>query len=188
MPFGGNNQPDLDGGSGGRGPTGGGGNPGTPSGSSQGIAFPAGEIGGVIGSTYFLFIPVQNIQTGACYIATFDVTNFDDKVDGSSYSWRQEDVKKDRVPTVNRAILTYRDLGLCLLTLTIFAVNDKNQIISRSVQVQIGNRIPTNELMTQFIDISLSGFRPRPVISRAAAGGPFCITGLTLRGEVEENQ
>lgn len=185
-------RPDLDGGSGNFGPPvgggGGGGTPGTPTGSSQGAALPATEVGGVIGSTYFLFMPVQSVQDGRCFIGFFDVSSFDDSVDGSSYSYRKEDVKKDCQVTVNRIVLIYRDLGPCKLTVTVNGSDDNAQPTSASAKVQIGNVKPTDELLTKFVDITYTGFRPQVTVSRNAGDGPFCITSLTMRGTVSDTE
>lgn len=186
------NLPELDGGSGSQGGGNGfngGGTPGTATGSSQvGAGLPLGENGGLFGSNYFLFVPVQDISTKNCYFGFFDINSFDDTRDASTYSWRIEDVSVDRVPTINRVIFTYRDLGLAAITVTLSGVNDNNQVVSTSVQQQLGNVIPTKALLTVFVDIELSAFRPQLSVTRAAGAGPVAIIGVTLRGEVEENQ
>lgn len=180
------NRPDLDGGSGGVGPGGGGGAPGTPTGSSTGPSLPVGENGGVLANTYYLFVPVQDSRTGICYIGFFDVSSFDDTIDGSSYSYRQEDVIRDCVPTVNRVVLTYRDIGQAQLTVTLKGTNDRGEVVSQNVLVQLGNALPTNALLTKIVDIELTAYRPQLILSRAAGGGPFAITSATMRGTVSE--
>lgn len=186
MAFAGNNQPDLDGGSGGGSPSGGG-NPGTPTGSSQGSAFPSTENGGVVGSSWLLFMPVQNIASGQCYIGIFDVSSFDDPTDGSFYQYRKEDLIPDTVPTVNRVDITYLDLGLATITVTVQAVNDDQKVVSQSVQVKLGNAVPTNDLMTKLVSIELTGIRPQLSWSRNAGSGPVTITRMIMRGEVEDD-
>lgn len=183
--------PDLDGGSGGGGDTGdgtpdGGGQPGTPTGSSQSAALPFAENGGVFGTTYFLFIPVQDIVTGRCYIGTYDINSFDDEVDGSSYSYRAEDVIKNCVVTVNRIWLTIRDLGCAKLTLNVSGTSYDAKPVSATVTQKVGNKIPTGTLLTYRVDLQATCYRPQLTISRAAAGGPVCITEVTMAGEVDE--
>lgn len=180
------NLPDLDGGSGGFDPgNGGGGVPGTGTGSSSvPTGFPIGENGGVVASTYFLFVPVQDTRSGQCYIGFFDTTDFNDDKDGSSYSWRQEDISIDAVPTVQRVWITYRDLGPAKFTLTITGTNDNAQIVSAAVVVQIGNNVPTGALFTQQIGLELSAFRPQLSISRNAGDGPISIVRVRMEGEV----
>lgn len=182
------NAPDLDGGSGRFIPPGGngGGAPGTGTGSSQSVGLPTNENGGVFGSTYFLFVPVQDARSGLCYIGFFDVSNFNDPVDGSSYSYRQEDISPDAQVTVQRIWITYRDLGLAKLTLTLTGTNDDGQVINASATVQIGNPVPTNALLTKQFGLQLTGFRPQLTISRNAGDGPISIIRVRLEGETEQ--
>lgn len=179
-------RPNLDGGAGGGG-GGGGGVPGTGTGSTstQG-GLPVNENGGVFGSTWFLMVPSQSVTTGLCFVGFFDIDSYDDAVDASYYSYRAEDILPDAVPTVNRVILTYRDLGLAKLTVTLSGTNDNGEVKNNSVKIQIGNKIPTDELLTKFVDIQLTAFRPQLTLSRKAGGGPFCITAVRMMGEVEE--
>jgi len=164
----------------------GGGNPGSGTGSSGAGSFPSSENGGVYGSTYYLMVPVQNTTTKQCYLGYFDVTSFDDKLDGSSYRYRSEDVNPLRVPTVRRVGLIYRDLGLVSITVTINATNDNGQAISNSTAVQLGNTIPTNAILTKLVDVTLVGFRPQLQIDRAAGAGPLSIVSATMIGTVED--
>jgi hypothetical protein len=182
-------RPDLDGSPelGGPSPCGGG-TPGTGTGSSIGAGLPIGENGGVVANTWFLFDPTQNIASGLSYLGFYDTASFDDQLDGSSYSYRVEDIISHRVPTVNRLVLTYRDLGLATVTWTVTGTNDLLQVVSASVTVQLGNKIPTNALLTKFVDISLTAFRPQLSWSRQPNGGPLSLVAVEMRGEVEENQ
>lgn len=173
------------GGGGGGGGTGGG-NPGTGTGSSGGGILPATENGGVFAPTYYLMVPMQNCTTGACYIGYFDTTSFDDKVDGSSYSYRSEDVMPLRYPTVRRVGIIYRDLGLATLTIKVSGTNDNKQVVSQSVNVQLGNTIPTNALLTILVDITLAAFRPQITLIRAPGAGPVSITSVTMIGTCED--
>lgn len=179
--------PDLDGNNdGGVSPPAGGGTPGTETGSSLGPAIPAGENGGVFGSTFYLLTPVEDIASGRCYLGYYDPASFNDTMDGSSYTYRSEDIIKDCVATVNRVVLTYRDLGAAKITVSISGTNDNSQVVSASVQVQLGNQVATGALLTRFVDIQLTCFRPQLSLSRAAGAGPVCITGATMRGTVSE--
>jgi hypothetical protein len=182
------NQPDLDGGSGGpfEGPDGGG-VPGTGTGTSAIVTgLPIGENGGVFATTWLLFMPVQDIASGRSYIGFFDADVFDDAKDPSSYSYRQEDVSLNKVPTVHHVRLIYRDLGLATLTVSVKVVNDDGQVKVVSVNTQIGNKIPTGDLLTRIVDIGATGYRPQLKIDRKAGGGPVCITSATMEGEVED--
>jgi hypothetical protein len=175
--------PDLDGGSGGP-DQGGGGTPGTPTGSSQSLGIPFGEVGGVFGSTYYLFIPVQNIITNACFIGMFDVGSFDDQVDGGFYTYKVEDINQDRMPTVNRVVLTYRDLGPATIFFTVTGVDDNDSKVSaNSAQTSIGTAAASQLLLTKFIDLSISCFRPQLSFTRVS--GPVSVVAVTMRGTVE---
>ena len=185
------NTPDLDGGSGDIGPpdggSSGGGQPGTQTGGTISSNIPFGENGGVFGSTWFLFVPVEDTVTGNCFIGIFDTTSADDQRDGSSYAFRAEDVKYDRVPTVNRIILTYRDLGLATLGLTLRGVNDNGAVVMQTYTVSLGTTAASGVLLTRFVDVQLSAFRPQLILTRIAGSGPIDITHVTIRGEVEDN-
>lgn len=177
--------PNLDGGGGSEGGGGqdGGGVPG-----AGGGTLPNNENGGVFGTTWYLFIPSQTISSGLCYVGFYDIASHNDPVDGFHYSYRVEDVVPDQTPTINRVILTYRDLGLAKLTFTLTASNDDGQVISASTEVQVGNAIPTGALLTRQVDISITGFRPQLTLTRHANDGPICVVAVTMKGEVEEEQ
>lgn len=176
---------DLDGGSGGS-PTGGGGTPGTGTGSTGSVGLPTGENGGVLATTYLLFVPVQDSSSGLCYIGTFSSTNFDDSRDGGSYSYRQEDIAPDAVATVHRIWITYRDLGAAKFTITLSGTNDDGQVVTSSAVVQVGNVVPTNALFTEPFGLQLTCFRPQLTISRVAGSGPISIVRIRMEGETEE--
>lgn len=166
----------------------GGGVPGTVTGSSGGGGLPVNENGGVFGTTWYLFVPVQAVIGGLCYVGFYDIASHNDPVDGFHYAYRIEDVIPDQTPTVNRVILTYRDLGLAKLTFTLRASNDDGEVISATTEVQIGNAIPTGALLTRQVNISITGFRPQLTITRNANDGPACIVAITMKGECEEEQ
>lgn len=180
----------VDGGSGGGGGGGhkGGGQPGSGTGSSGAGSFPATENGGVYANTYYLMVPVQNTVTNQCYIGYFDVTSFNDSVDGSTYRYRSEDITPLRVPTVRRVGIIYRDLGIVTITVTIIATNDNGQVVKASTKVQLGNTIPTNALLTNLVNVTLVGFRPQIQIDRAAGAGPLSIASVTMIGTIEDTQ
>lgn len=172
------------GGGGGGGGTSGGGSPGTPSGGRSGI--PPGENGGVSANNYVLLVPVQNAISGLSYFGFYDVSNLNDTDDGSYYNYRTEDVSINRVPTVRRVAINYMDFGPLKLTITINATNDLQQNISRSVTIQLGNKVATGIMMTKLVDIELTGFQPQLEIVRNAGDGQMSIVSVTLYGEVED--
>lgn len=180
--------PNPDGGSGGGG-TGGGGQIGTGTGTSNAAStsgVPLGENGGVLASTYYLLIPVQDVNSGNAYLAMYDLNNLNDADDGSYYTYRMEEVMPLRVPTVRRIGVEYRDVGVANVTFTLTGTNDKGVGISQSKTVRIGTSAATGLIVTLFVDMTFTGFRPQLTVSRAAAGGPLSIVSVTLIGEVEE--
>lgn len=147
---------------------------------------PNNENGGVFASEWFLLIPSKSVVGGLCYLGIYDVTSLDDEKDGSLYNYRIEDIIPDQTPTVNRVILTYRDLGPAKLTVSVTSSNDNGEFIRAATEVQIGNKVPTFGLLTRFVDIQLTGFRPQLSITRKAGDGPLSIVAVTMKGECEE--
>jgi hypothetical protein len=165
----------------------GGGGGGVPGG-SQGIARPVifGENGGFAATQYFLLVPAQQSSGGPSYVGVFSLSNVNDLIDGSSYSYRMEDVQVGRYPVVRRIFIVYRDLGRATFTVTVSATNDNAQVVTAAKQLQVGNIAPTDTLMSVFFDLVLAGYRPQVSISRAAGAGPLSIVSVTMIGEVEE--
>ena len=162
---------------------------GTPTGTPPGITAiggPIGENGGVFATSWFLFFPMTDLMTGRTFFGILDVESFDDIFDGSSYSYRVEDIGIERVPTVRRVLLVYRDLGLATVTVKLEGTNDNREVVSKSVQKQIGNSIPTRKLLSALVDVQLTCFRPQLTVSRVARGGPFSIISASMVGEAEE--
>jgi hypothetical protein len=131
---------------------------------------------------------------GLCHVSFYDLATYtcggcptaNDDRDGFRYSYRVEDIIPDQTATVNRIVLTYRDLGATKLTFTVTASNDNGQVISASTEVQIGNTIPTGALLTRFVDLAITGFRPQLTITKRANVGPVCIVAVTMKGTIEE--
>jgi hypothetical protein len=181
--------PSLPNGGGGGDTGGGGGIPGTPTGTSQPASgLPVGENGGISApSDNILLIPVQDSVSSRCYLGYYDVTNFNDNNDGSYYKFRKEDVVPLRVPTVRRIGVVYRDLGTVKVTFSLSAVNDNGNVITSSQKVTLGTSGASNDLLTAFVDVVITGFRPQLTVTRGAGDGPLSIVSITLIGEVEES-
>lgn len=150
------------------------------------MAVPFSENGGFAATTYYLFVPGQDSNTGYTFIGIFDVTSFDDKFDGSTYSFRAEDIAPGRFPTVRRVVIVYRDMGTASLTCTIRATDDNGKIVAASKSVQLGNAVPTFISLTTFVDVQVSGYRPQLTLTRAAGGGPVSIISVSMIGDVED--
>jgi hypothetical protein len=136
--------------------------------------------------TQTMLIPIWNISAGTASIGAFNPMVFDDPVQGSSHSFKVEDIVADRVPTVRRVVLTYRDLGPSAITATISGSDDNGvpQSIT-SPLVTLGTASATGKLLTKFIDITFTAFRPQLTINRAAGGGPVSIATAIMLGRVE---
>jgi hypothetical protein len=150
------------------------------------MAVPFSENGGFLATTFFIFCPTQASDSGASYIGIFDPSSFDDPNNGSSYSYKIEDVIVGRVPTVRRVILVYKDLGPATITVQLSGTNDNNNIVTASVKAKLGTTGATGALLTAFADVTLTAFRPQLTLSRAAGGGPLSIISATLVGEIED--
>jgi len=172
--------------SGGQGGGGHGGGGGQPGGGSGNAYVPFTENGGFQATQYLLFVPTQSVNGGPAYISTFLPNDWNDPTDGSSYSYRMEDVIVGRVPTVRRLFVVYRDLGLATVTFTVSGTNDNAQVVSQSQTKTLGNPNPTGALLSAFFDIALSAYRPQVSHSRAAGSGPLSIVSVTIIGEVED--
>lgn len=149
-------------------------------------AKPAIALPGAFNGGATMMVPIWNPTNSTSSIGMFDTGNFNDANQPSTYNYRIEDVEVNRYPTVRRVILTYRDIGQATITVTLTGNNDNGTVVSNSASVNIGNAIPTDVLITKFVDITLSAFRPQLSWSRAANGGPVAITRATILGESEE--
>lgn len=145
---------------------------------------PFSENGGFSATQYFIFVPVQS--SSGTYVGIFDITSFDDKNDGSYYFYRVEDTQTGRFPTVRRLFVTYRDIGIVTVTFTVRGIDDTGSIVTSSQIVKLGTASASGNLLSQFVDLTLSAFRPQLSITRAAAAGPLDIVSVTMILEVEE--
>ncbi len=148
------------------------------------MTIPFSENGGFAATQYFIFVPVS-APTGI-YIGIWDVTSLDDPNDGSSYFYRQEEIQTGRFPTVRRVFLVYRDLGVATITVGIRAIDDNDALVQKTTTVQLGTTAATGNLLSQFVDITVAGFRPQLFIQRAAGAGPLDIVKAVMIGESDE--
>lgn len=129
---------------------------------------------------------VPNTGTAGIVLAYYDETTLNDSADGRQYIFRAEDITAYRVPTVRRVIITYVDLGVATVTATINGVNDDNTLVSATAMATIGTAGATGRLMTKFIDLQATCFRPQLTISQIANGGPLQLSTVMLTGTVEK--
>ena len=144
-----------------------------------------GEAPGLVQSFRRELIPVNNVMTGAILLAYYDTTNFNDATDSSTYIFRAEDIIAERVPTIRRVILTYIDLGVVTIGVTLTGSNDNSAVVTASTTVSLGNATPTGALLTKFIDLELTAFRPQLTITRAFNAGPLQISTVMATGTIE---
>lgn len=147
---------------------------------------PPASNGGVAATDFQALFPVYDQRRSIGYVAYFDPTNFNDAAADSALSFRVEDIAVERVPTVRRVVITYRDMGVATLTATVTAVNDQLAVVTDSKTNQIGTTGATMKLMTAFFDLQVTGFRPQLSLSRPANGGPVSISTVTMVGMVEQ--
>jgi IPT/TIG domain-containing protein len=140
--------------------------------------------GGFGGSLNLFLIPAEDAN-GAAVIWTLDPTNFNDAFSNSFYRWKVEDVIAGRIPTISRVIISYRDLGLATINVTLNGTNDQGQAVSNTVPVIIGNIVPLGIILTTLVGISLSAQNLQLSISRDANAGPVSITKVRMEGRVE---
>jgi hypothetical protein len=121
------------------------------------------------------------------FIYAFDPTSFDDPNNGSFYEWKSESITDGRSITVNRAFITYRDLGPATITLSLIATNDSGVVVTTSTTVPLGTAAASGKLCTTpNIGISNSGNVINARIDRAAGAGPVSIVKLRLEGQVSD--
>jgi hypothetical protein len=116
---------------------------------------------------------------------TFDPTNFNDAASASFYDWKVEDVIAGRTPTINRVIISYRDLGVANILVNLSGTTDAGKAVNASQPVKIGNTVPLNVILTTVVGISLTGQNLQLSIVRAANAGPVSITKVRMEGKVE---
>lgn len=144
---------------------------------------PAPSNGGTATKLALALYPIGLSPGAALFI--FDPTNFNDAISGSFYDWKVEDVIAGRTPTINRVILSYRDLGVASLFVNLSGTNDQGQAVNSSQTIQIGNTVPLGIILTTLVGISLTAQNLQLSIVRAANAGPVSITKVRMEGKVE---
>jgi hypothetical protein len=142
--------------------------------SQPGTAFPLGK----------LLIPLAT--AAGMQMFSFDPTNFNDPNIGSFYYWKVEDVACGRTPSINRVLISYRDLGPATITVALTGTNDLQQVIVNANVLNIGNTVFTGKIMT--VDAGVTSQTAQNLqlsVTRAANGGPVSITKVRMEGRVE---
>ena len=177
-------------------PKGGGGSTPTAGTRSSGFVNIPVSNGGVFAQAQIALYPCFNINTQQVEFHAWDPTQgFNDPLASSEYFWRYEQIPGIqgssggyRSPTIRRLIVTYRDLGQVTTTWTITGSNDLGQVVSKSVGVSWGNKVPTLRLMTTKVDIMFTCIMPQISVFRDKNAGPLSIAQMFPVGTVEETQ
>jgi len=141
--------------------------------------------GGMPGPLNLLLIPAQNFNTPVMW--TLDPTNFNDPSNGGFYNWKVEDVIAGRTPTCNRIVITYRDLGVAIITATLSGVDQNTKkVVTNSQVVTLGTAAASGKLVTQIVNMSLTAQNLQFSVTRAANAGPASIVKVLLEGRVEK--
>lgn len=145
--------------------------------------------GGVATTSKLTLFPMTNWQTGITGFFAFDPTKgFNDPVSASTHSFRTEDLLSGRIHTVNRIVVTYRDLGKVSASFILSGASDQQQIVSVSKTVSLGNTVSTNKLLVYIVGISLSAMNLQLTVNRAANAGPLSIVKIVMCGKLDATQ
>ncbi len=139
--------------------------------------------GGTAKPLNLFLIPSQSFSSAVVW--TFDTTNFNDALYGSFYSWKVEDVLAGRQPTISRVIISYRDLGVATITVTLTGTNDDGEVVSSSQDITIGTGGASGRICSKLTGISLTATNLQLSVQRAAGAGPVSITKVRMEGRVE---
>jgi hypothetical protein len=143
--------------------------------------------GGISQSSRISAYPMTNAATGQAGLYAFDPTlGFNDLNNPANYFFRVEEVVPGKTPTVNKIIVTYRDLGLVTVTFNLTGTNDLQKVVSSSSTVILGNLFPTGRIMCRNdIGLTLTAQNLQLSISRAPGAGSLAIVKILMVGQVE---
>jgi hypothetical protein len=144
----------------------------------------AASNGGTIAPLNLALFPLTN-SSEVSFIYIFDPTNFNDAVSGSFYIYKTEDIICGRTGTINRVIISYRDLGVATITVVLAGTNDQQAIVSSTEPMTIGTVAASKAIVTQIIGISLTAQNLSLSITRDPNAGPVSITKVRMEGRVE---
>lgn len=140
--------------------------------------------GGLTSPLGVMLIPSVNISGIGSYY-WLNPANFNDPSSASSYSFKVEDVLAGRTPTISRIIVSYRDLGVATITLTLSGIDDNQAVQTNSITVNIGTTLATKKVCTLIVGLALSANNLQLTITRLANAGPVSITKIRMEGRVD---
>jgi hypothetical protein len=129
---------------------------------------------------------VPSTGNAGIVLAYYDETTLNDANDSRQYIFRAEDIIAERVPTIRRVILTYIDLGVATVTATVNGVDDTGALVSTRTTATVGTAMASGRLMTSFIDLTATCFRPQLTLSQGANGGPLQLSTVMMTGTIEK--
>jgi hypothetical protein len=141
--------------------------------SSPGLLTSTGALNGTNPILAFAF---SDINIGNSFISIMDVTNFNCEED-CSYTYRVEDIIEGHKPTIRRARIRYRDLGLVKVTFTLTGEN----AVPLTSTVNLGGKAD-GKIKTAYADFVLTSLAMQLSLFRKAGDGPLSIISVTLEG------
>lgn len=143
--------------------------------------------GGVLGTTNNAFFPCQSLIDGSTWYYTYDPKQgYNDPNSACQYSWRVEQMKSYRNPTIHNLLITYRNLGPVTATFTISGCDDDGKPLSQSSTASWGNSPSTFKICTTQVNILFTGQNPQLSVYRAPGAGCLSIIGIVMAGECED--
>jgi hypothetical protein len=134
----------------------------------------------------FRYLLVPSLGTTGKVLSYYNAGVFDDSADAATYIYKAEDIIADRVPTTRRVIVTYIDIGVATLHVTVNAVNDNGVLVTQQAAITIGTVGASGLLATAYADLAVTGYRPQITLFRAAGGGPIAISHVVATGTIEK--
>ena len=173
---------------------GGGGSGGSGGGSSGGGSTMAGSVsvpvsnGGVFAQSRVALYPVQSLVSGNMDYFSFNpLVAPNDMNNGSSYSWRVEELEPYRSYTVRGIIWTFTDLGQVSVTWQLTGVNENQEVVTATNSLGVGNAVPTGAMMSVLVSVTQTAMNQQLSVTRIAGAGPLSVVKVTMYGDIEEN-
>ena len=158
--------------------------------------------GGLLGVAPLLLVPTFDFQLQRNYLGVINPNDFNCEED-AAYFFREEEVQLERVVSIHKIILTYREIGAAdfIVGVTVYNWQD-DSYNTKTINVSIAppilkdskdrkilrrrNVFPDNKIHTKRLSLVISGQRPQLFITRKAESGPLSIVRATIIGKADE--
>ncbi len=90
-----------------------------------------------------------------------------------------------RTPTISRVIISYRNLGVATITVTLTGTDDSGEVVTSTQEITIGTVGASGRITTILTGIALTAQNLQLTVTRAAGAGPVSITKVRMEGRVE---